>query len=231
MSRPGAAGPPWRTVVQAVAGVALLGVVVLWPAGTLGWPRGWAYLGLVTANFAVNYLLLSRFNPELIERRSRLGPGTKRWDVVWSVLFGPLFVSIYVVAGFDAERYQWTTMSPWLWPVGLLVFLPGTVLFTWSMCVNPFFEKTVRIQTDRGQYVVDTGPYRYVRHPGYAGFLGWSLSAPLLLGSWWAFVPAAMAVAGIAIRTALEDTTLRRELGGYPEYAARVRFRLIPGIW
>jgi protein-S-isoprenylcysteine O-methyltransferase Ste14 len=104
-------------------------------------------------------------------------------------------------------------------------------MLTWSMVVNPFFEKTVRIQTDRGHHVIDTGPYAYVRHPGYVGFTGWMISAPLLLDSSWAFVPALLAVVGIAIRTALEDRTLRAELPGYAEYAARVRFRLIPGVW
>jgi len=113
----------------------------------------------------------------------------------------------------------------------LVLFIPGAALFTWSMAVNPFFEKTVRIQTERGHRVIDTGPYHVVRHPGYVGFFGWSLSVPLLLGSWWAFLPAFAAAIGIVIRTALEDRTLRAELTGYEEYATRVRYRLIPGVW
>jgi protein-S-isoprenylcysteine O-methyltransferase Ste14 len=111
------------------------------------------------------------------------------------------------------------------------MFLPGAAMLTWSMVVNPFFEKTVRIQTDRGHRVIDTGPYAYVRHPGYLGFVGWILSAPLLLASTWAVAPAVLAVAGLVIRTALEDRTLQNELTGYPEYAARVRYRLVRGIW
>ena len=99
------------------------------------------------------------------------------------------------------------------------------------MVVNPFFEKTVRIQTDRGHRVIDSGPYAYVRHPGYVGFLGWIFSTPLLLSSASAFVPALLAVILLVIRTALEDRTLRAELPGYAEYTDRVRFRLIPGIW
>ncbi len=99
------------------------------------------------------------------------------------------------------------------------------------MGVNPFFEKTVRIQTERGHHVIDSGPYRYVRHPGYVGLFGWSLSAPLLLGSWWAFIPATLSVFALVIRTALEDQTLRDELAGYEEYVSRVHYRLIPGIW
>ena len=96
---------------------------------------------------------------------------------------------------------------------------------------NPFFEKTVRIQSDRGHRVVDIGPYRLVRHPGYLGFFGWILSTPLLLGSWWAFVPALLSIAGIVVRTALEDRTLKAELPGYADYAKRTRYRLVPGIW
>ncbi len=113
----------------------------------------------------------------------------------------------------------------------MAIFIPGAALFSWSMVVNPFFEKTVRIQTDRGHRVIDTGPYAFVRHPGYLGFVGWTLSAPLLLASAWAFVPAVLSVVGIVVRTALEDRTLQAELPGYPEYAARVRSRLIPGVW
>ena len=99
------------------------------------------------------------------------------------------------------------------------------------MVVNPFFEKTVRIQKERGHHVIDTGPYAVVRHPGYAGFVGWIISAPLLLASAWAFIPALLAVVGILVRTILEDRTLQAELPGYCEYAVRVRFRLVPGVW
>ena len=156
---------------------------------------------------------------------------TKTWDKVWGGLYAPVFLSTYVVAGLDAVRYGWSSMPGWLWLIGLAIFLPGTAVFSWSMGVNPFFEKTVRIQTERGHQVIDTGPYRFVRHPGYLGFLGWILSAPFLLGSWWAFVPSVLSVAGLVGRTALEDRTLREELAGYAEYATRVRFRLIPGVW
>ena len=186
---------------------------------------------MVTSSLFINFLYLRRVNPEVIEHRLRMGKGTEPWDKVWLAFFTPLFLAIYVVAGFDAVRFEWSTMSWWLWPLGLALWLPGAALFSWAMGVNPFFEKTVRIQTERGHRVVDTGPYAFVRHPGYLGFFGWTLSAPLLLGSWWAFVPALLAVGSIVIRTVLEDRTLRRRLSGYEEYAGRVRYRLIPGVW
>ena len=220
-----------RLALALGAAVTVFAVLVFWPAGRLDWVAGWLYVGLVALNFLVNLVYLQRVNPELIEARMRVARGTKRWDIVWGVIFGPMLLATYVVAGFDVVRFEWSTMSPLFWPVGLLLFLPGTVLFSWSMGVNPFFEKTVRIQSDRGHRVIDTGPYAFIRHPGYLGFFGWCLSAPLLLGSWWAFVPALLSVAGLVVRTALEDRTLHKELEGYAAYSQRVRYRLLPGVW
>lgn len=224
-------GSTTRLVSASIAGLGFFAAIVFWPAGRIDWVQGWFYFGFVTANLFINYIYLRRANPELIEHRLRLGKGTKRWDKIWTALFTPVFLAIYVIAGFDAVRFQWSTMSAWLWPLGIALWLPGNALLTWSMGVNPFFEKTVRIQTERGHHVIDTGPYGFVRHPGYLGFFAWSLSTPLLLGSWWAFIPALLAIISLVIRTALEDRTLQRELTGYREYANRIRYRLIPGIW
>ena len=220
-----------QLLLAVVSGVGTMAVVVFWPAGTLDWPAGWTYLGLVGAHFCLNLAYLSRVNPELIAHRLLFGAGTKRWDIVWLIVYSALFAAVYVVAGFDVVRYGWSSMPGWLWPVGLVIFLPGAWLLSWSMGVNPHFEKTVRIQTERGHRVVDTGPYAYVRHPGYVGFFGWMLAAPLLLGSWCALGPAVLASIAIVVRTALEDRTLRAELEGYEAYAARVRYRLVPGVW
>lgn len=222
---------PLRAAGAAIGVGAMFSVLVFWPAGSLNWPAGWLYVGIVTSYFLFNLTYLGRVNPTVIERRMRLGPGTKTWDIVWSVLFTPLFLAIYVVAGFDAVRFGWSTMHVVWWVPGLALFTGGAALFSWSMGVNPFFEKTVRIQTERGHHVIDTGPYRHVRHPGYVGFIGWSLGTPLLLGSWFALLPALAAMLGMVIRTALEDRTLKDELDGYDEYASRVRYRLVPGVW
>ena len=214
-----------------VLGIGVFGLVIFWPAGTLRWSHGWLYLVLVIAYMVVNLTYLQQVNPELIRHRMRFGSGTKSWDIVWSALFLPLMLSVYVVAGFDAVRFQWTQMPFGWWYLGFVIFAPGAWLFSWSMGVNPFFEKTVRIQTERGHRVIDTGPYAYLRHPGYLGFFGWILSAPLLLGSVWAFVPSLGCIGALVLRTALEDRTLCRELEGYEEYTARVRYRLLPGVW
>ncbi len=217
--------------VAVAAAVAIFAVVIFWPAGRLDWLAGWIYVGVVALYFLVSLVYLERVNPEVIEARMRMGKGTERWDIVWGIIFGPILLAIYVVAGLDAIRFEWSAMSPLLWPLGLILFVSGAALFSWSMGVNPFFEKTVRIQTERGHRVIDTGPYARVRHPGYVGFFGWCVSAPLLLGSWWAFVPAIASVVGLVVRTALEDRTLLHELEGYAAYSERVRYRLLPGIW
>jgi protein-S-isoprenylcysteine O-methyltransferase Ste14 len=223
--------PAWLVGLALGAGLAMFAAILLVPAGRLDWHAAWIYLGILTAFMIANLVYLRRVNPELIARRTRLARGTKRWDVAWSVLFSPLFIAVYVVAGLDAGRHGWSSMPGWMWLVGLALFLAGTALFARAMGENPFFEKTVRIQSDRGHRVVETGPYRLVRHPGYLGFFGWILSTPLLLGSWWALAPAFLSVAGIVVRTALEDRTLQAELPGYADYAKSTRYRLLPGLW
>jgi protein-S-isoprenylcysteine O-methyltransferase Ste14 len=207
------------------------GGVVFVLAHRLEWTLGWIYVGLMAATLVVNLGCLLRWNPELIGRRVGWRAGTKPWDMVLMiVLFAPATIAIFVVSVLDVRDGVWDEPGV-AWLLGLAVFVSGWALATWSMVVNPFFEKTVRIQTDHGHRVIDTGPYAYIRHPGYVGFIGWLLSTPLLLGSAWAFVPALLSAAALVIRTALEDHTLRDELPGYSEYTARVCFRLIPGVW
>jgi protein-S-isoprenylcysteine O-methyltransferase Ste14 len=213
-----------------VAAIVVVAGLVFVLARRLGWTLGWIYVGMVVATLTINLACLLRWNPELIRRRMRVSKFTKTWDRGWAVLFGLAVIAIYVAAVMEArDRVSSAPGTAWL--LGLVIFIPGWALAIWSMVVNPFFEKTVRIQTDQGHRVIDTGPYAYMRHPGYVGFSGWMLSTPLLLASTWAFVPALITVALLVIRTALEDRTLHEELPGYAEYASRVRFRLIPGIW
>jgi protein-S-isoprenylcysteine O-methyltransferase Ste14 len=126
-------------------------------------------------------------------------------------------------------RTQGKPLPYWAWPVGVALFATGLGVSAWAMAANPFFEGTVRLQP--GQKVVDSGPYRFVRHPGYVGLILLSLAMPLLLLSVWAFVPAVIAGAWVVVRTALEDAMLRRELPGYAQYATRVGHRLVPGLW
>jgi len=196
-------------------------------AHRLEWTVGRLYIGIAVATILINLGCLLRWNPGLILKRSRFGRGTKTWDMVWLALWAPIVVAVYVVA--IREGNMGLPGIEWL--LGLAVFVPGWALVIWAMVVNPFFEKTVRIQTESDHRVISAGPYAYIRHPGYVGFSGWFLSTPLLLSSNWAFVPAVLSVIGLVVRTALEDRMLRLELSGYADYTARVRFRLVPGIW
>ena len=197
-------------------------------AGTLRWPAAWAYVALVGAGVLAHGAYVARRNPALVARRRTIGPGTKGWDKAWLAVFWLLMVLCPAVAGLDL-RHGGPAMPAWLWPAGAAAFAAGLSVSAWAMGANPHFEGTVRIQEDHR--VVDTGPYRWLRHPGYLGLVLWALSTPLLLLSWWGLVPAALTAAWVVVRTALEDRFLRSELPGYEGYAARVRWRLVPGVW
>lgn len=141
------------------------------------------------------------------------------------------FISLPLIAALDV-RFGWTANLGLEWHVaGGVLFAAGLALFGWAMITNAYFSTAVRIQSDRGQTVCRTGPYRLVRHPGYSGTLLQSIGMPLLLGSWWALIPGLLAAASMTVRTAFEDRLLQSELPGYMAFAHEVRSRLIPGIW
>jgi protein-S-isoprenylcysteine O-methyltransferase Ste14 len=219
-----------KLTLTMVIGLVLIGAVILAPAGRIDWIQGWAHIGFLGLGWPVAVVWLRRVNPDVITHRMVIKKGTETWDKVWGAEFALGFPAIYVVAGLDA-RFEWAQLPLWVCPVGFALLVPGAWLLIRAMGENPFFEKTVRIQTDRGQRVIDTGPYGWVRHPGYTGFLGWILAIPFVLTSGWALIPAALAVISLVVRTALEDRTLQRKLPGYADYAGRVRSRLIPGVW
>ena len=195
------------------------------------WWNAWGYLGLYLAFLVFNAFVLIGKHKDLVEERSRIGAGTKGWDrVIGSIsAFGGLL--ILILAGLD-ERFGWPGGLPLWVQVSAFVLMAVTYpLFTWAMVSNKFFATTVRIQTERGHVVQTGGPYRFVRHPGYVSLFFSYLTLPLALGSPWACIPMILLVVNLFLRTALEDDTLQRELAGYREYAARVRYRLFPGVW
>jgi protein-S-isoprenylcysteine O-methyltransferase Ste14 len=174
---------------------------------------------------------LRRVNPEVIAARVNRHKGTKGWDR-WLVGFLiSLMVSILPVAALDDGRFHWSHAPWWVCGIGYVMLIAGLAGTTWAEAVNKFFEPTVRIQTDRGHTVIDTGPYAIVRHPGYAFGILVFLGIPLALGSFWALIPAVVSCLLLVVRTVLEDRTLQNELPGYEEYAQRVRYRLVPGVW
>ena len=216
---------------QILITLVLIGGLLFVSAGTLAWPMAWVYLGVYVAGVVITSIALWRTNPELIVERAERRPDTKQWDKTITTLAIPLFFAIYIVCGLD-KRFGWTPpLPPGVQLAALVFYLLGSGLAIWAMVSNAYFVTTVRIQDDRGHQVVSSGPYRIVRHPGYSGWGLGFLVTPPLLGSLWGVIPAGLNCVAFIIRTALEDRTLQAELAGYREYARRVRYRLVPGIW
>jgi len=219
-----------RGYIRLIVYILLVAAILFISAGRLDWPIAWVFLAIYTAIILIGAIFV---DPELIEERSHIGPGAKRWDIILaSLVVVFLFPATFLIAGLDAGRYHWSPLFPiWVQLLALLVFILGSAISSWAMVANKFFSTVVRIQTERGHYVVTSGPYRYARHPGYIGAIVVSIAIPLLLGSLWALIPALIGDCILVIRTVLEDNTLKKELHGYDEYAIRVHYRLIPGIW
>jgi protein-S-isoprenylcysteine O-methyltransferase Ste14 len=218
-------------IVQSI--LIIIGFAILFiSAGTLAWINAWVYVGLVSIYWVISTVVLARVNPEMLnERGSVVKEGTKGFDKVWVAIYPVLTFGNLVVMGFDAVRFHWSFMPFWLAILGIVIMIAASVISTWAMAVNKFFEWTVRIQDGRQQYVCTSGPYKIMRHPGYAGLIISILVYPLILGSWWGFVLSGILAIIIVIRTMLEDHTLQSEMPGYREYARQVKYRLIPLVW
>ena len=193
--------------------------------------KGSIFAWVLFGSLAVAGLYLWLVNPEVVVARIRFHRGTKPWDRILLCFFLPAVYAVFVVGAMDASRFHWLAMPWWVSGIGYVLFPVGVGIFTWAEAVNKFFEVTVRIQADRGHKVIDTGPYATVRHPGYVGAMLFLVGAALGFGSLWALVPAGLASALLLLRTRWEDQTLQAELPGYKEYAHRVRYKLIPGVW
>ncbi len=217
-------------LLRTLATPLLLLAALLLAAGRLGYWQGWVYGGCTFLLLAVNFLIL-RGRPDLLQERLSPGKGMKSWDKLYFALSSPLYFAAIVLAALDAGRFAWGPAVPaWVSLLGCGLYLLGQAIHFWAKATNRWFATVVRIQTDRGQRVCTRGPYRFVRHPGYAGGLLFMLATPLLLGSWLALIPQAIAAALLVLRTYLEDRTLQAELPGYAQYARKVRHRLCP-IW
>ncbi len=209
-------------------------LVLLVCGGDFGWWQAWGYSLLIVATGIGGRIWAERRHPGLLAERqnAKKFQDAKAWDKVLAPLMA-LSVSfpLPIVAGLD-HRFVWSPAFPlWLIVLGFILTLLGYAFATWALAENRFFSSVVRIQTDRGHAVCDSGPYRLVRHPGYAGNIPPLLGLVLALGSVWALIPAVAALIIAVVRTALEDQTLQEELSGYRDYARRVRYRLIPGIY
>jgi protein-S-isoprenylcysteine O-methyltransferase Ste14 len=225
---------PWQAVIRfVITTVFMLGVLFL-SAGRLDWWEGWAYTAVALLVLVLSRSLMIIKNPDMVRERAEAGQreDVKPWDKILlpaTAIYGPLIS--WIVAGLD-KRFSWTPDLPdHVQVIALCVIFAADMLGVWAMLVNRFFSSHVRIQTDRGHTVVSAGPYRVVRHPGYAGaILAW-IAGPVFFSSYWVAIPSIIVIALTIIRTALEDRTLQQELPGYSQYADSVRYRLVPGLW
>jgi protein-S-isoprenylcysteine O-methyltransferase Ste14 len=220
-----------RFLIREIMGVVILGVILFWSAGTMNWPMGWALIALTFAWATGTLIVAIRRHPQLLAERTGPRRGAKSADTAIMGVVGLLIVGRSVVAGLDV-RYGWSAEMPLALQLSMLVIAAlSYALVIWATASNPFFSQIVRIQKERGHYVASGGPYRFVRHPGYVGSVLHELSAPIMLGSWWALIPGIVIFLLFIIRTSMEDRTLFEELEGYRDYSKKVRYRLFPGIW
>ncbi|MEJ2270706.1 MAG: isoprenylcysteine carboxylmethyltransferase family protein [Desulfobulbaceae bacterium] len=223
-----------RQWVRLVVAYLFIPLVLLVFGGDFGWWQAWGYSLLIVAAGPGGRIWAERRHPGLLAERQNMEKiqSAKAWDKVLAPLMAlSLSFPLVIVAGLD-HRFGWSPIFPlWLIVLGFLLISLGYAFAAWALAENRFFSSVVRIQTDRGHVVCDSGPYRIVRHPGYAGNMVALPGMVLALSSMWTLIPVAVALIIAVIRTVLEDQTLQDELPGYRDYVRRVRYRLIPGIY
>ncbi|MDX1377802.1 MAG: isoprenylcysteine carboxylmethyltransferase family protein [Anaerolineales bacterium] len=222
-----------KTVVQLVIVLFVFPFMPMIISGEWGWWEAWAYALINILGFVLSRRLASRRHPDILTERaeSMEMQDAKSWDKTLAPLLalGPVVVTI--VIGLD-KLFDWTTLFTLNARIAALIaVLLGYILGSWALIENKFFSGVVRIQSDRGHQVVSNGPYRFIRHPGYAGAFWMYLATPVLLDSVWAFIPTLLLIGVLFLRTSLEDRTLQEELPGYKEFTRQTRYRLFPGIW
>jgi protein-S-isoprenylcysteine O-methyltransferase Ste14 len=217
---------PVSAYVQSAIFLILAAVALFAAAGTIAILGLWLYLAILAAIIVVSLLAL---DPGLL--RERMRPGGQRPPLALRLFTIVMFLH-WIVAGLDRGRFHWSDGVPsWIQAIGLTTLAAGYALCFWAMAVNRFFSSVVRIQSDRGQHVVPSGPYACVRHPGYLSGIVIILASGLALGSWLAALLVISSLPFLLYRAITEDRVLQEELPGYADYAGRVRWRLVPGIW
>lgn len=222
----------YNTIAKQILSPISLGVVLFALAGTTDWFWGWVFNVLHFIVWIGMTVAVILWNPELLNARGKRGKGTKSWDMALLSIYGITWIAVIVVAALDV-RYGWSSPFATVLPViGSVLMVAGFALTTWGMIVNRNFEVTVRLQEDRSHNVITSGPYQYMRHPGYTGvIMSFFIGMPLVLNSVPAFLPALIGAVVMILRTWMEDRTLQNELPGYREYTQQTRYRLLPGVW
>jgi protein-S-isoprenylcysteine O-methyltransferase Ste14 len=219
-------------VIKTALSLAFIALVFL-AAGTVNWPRFWFFLGFYVVTTTALVIRLKKHAPGLLKERMSVAKkkDVKSWDRTIIGAYTALLLVLFLVAPLDAVRFHWSRVPQafsWFAFSGILL---SWVIGFWAFRENAFLSGFVRIQTERGHAVCTTGPYRYVRHPMYLAVILAVLCLPVFLGSLYSLIPAALIAALFVLRTFLEDKTLRMELPGYADYAAGVRWKLIPKVW
>jgi protein-S-isoprenylcysteine O-methyltransferase Ste14 len=212
--------------------IIVTGLVFFLASGEISSLRAWIYIGIYALGGLIIGIILLKKSPKLLNDRGKMQEGTKQFDK-YIILTYFLFAIVITpfVAGID-RRLNCIEILPFFYLyIGIILYILSAIFSTWPMLHNRFFEGTVRIQKEKNHNVINTGPYKIVRHPGYLGMLLGSISLPLALGSVLAFIPLFIMIILIFVRTYFEDTTLQKELSGYSQYCKEVKYRLIPFIW
>ena len=220
-------------LIQTVLWLAGLAILLFVPAGTLNWTGAWIFLVETCIVSIVIGLWLARYDPALLKERLRppIQKGQSTQDKIVTGLLLVLYLAWFAFMALDAVRFKWSSVPSWLQVPGAAGILVACYIAYLTLRENTFAAPVVKVQRERAQTVITTGPYAYVRHPMYAGMIFYLFCAPLLLGSWWGLLWGCALLGLLAIRIQIEEQTLRKELQGYNEYAARVRYRLIPRVW
>jgi protein-S-isoprenylcysteine O-methyltransferase Ste14 len=199
-------------------------------AGRIDLPLAWLYIVTNALLGIATVLILAKRDPALLQERLKPGPGEH--DKIYKVFGTVCYFVLFILAGLDVGRRHWSpAVSPILQLFALLLDIGGLVFMLWAMMTNAFFSSAVRLQPDRNQVLITSGPYRFMRHPGYTGGILYLIFSGLALGSWWAGLTVLPMLVLTIRRTLLEDALLQRGLPGYAEYAAKVPFRLLPHVW
>jgi protein-S-isoprenylcysteine O-methyltransferase Ste14 len=222
-----------KGLVRTVLWLGIIAILLFVPAGTLNWNGAWIFLIETSVISIVLAIWLAKHDPALLRERLRapIQKEQSTQDKIVTSLLLLLFFGWFPFMALDAVRFKWSTVPAWLQVPGALGVLVACYIGYLTLRENTFAALVVKVQKERAQTVITTGPYRYVRHPMYAGMLFYLLGAPLLLGSWWGLLWGCGLLVLFALRVLIEEGTLRKELEGYNGYATRVRYRLVPGVW
>ncbi len=217
--------------IKSFLGILFFFVFLFLAAGKINYPAGWIYLALSIFGLVLS-IITTKDDKELIAERSKPGPDTQAWDKKILGALGILTIAAYIVAGLDSGRFNWShPFDLKITILGIILVVAGQIIFTIAKQQNQFFSSVARVQTDRQHIVCDSGLYKVVRHPGYAGMILSWLGFPLVLNSLYSFIPVMMAIILLLLRTSLEDKFLTQKLTGYQEYRQETKYKLIPFIW